>query len=67
MRLVVALLVMFFCVQPLAADEIKTGDDLAQYICESRSPTDCEKARKFLKLMENRKPAKRMLMELSGN
>ena len=67
MRLVVALLVMFFCVQPLAADEIKTGDDLAQYICESRSPTDCKKARKFLKLMENIKPAKRMLMELSGN
>jgi hypothetical protein len=66
MRLVVALVVMFFCVQPLAAEEIKTGDDLAQYICESRSPTDCEKARKFLKLMENRKPAKRMLMELSG-
>ena len=67
MRFVSTLVVMFVCVQPLAADEIKTGDDLVQYICENRSPSDCEKARKFLKLMENRKPAKRMLMELSGS
>lgn len=67
MRLTVALVVMFVCVQPLDANEIKTGDDLAQYICENRSTSDCEKARKFLKLMETRKPAKRMLMELSGS
>ena len=66
MRFVSTLVVMFVCVQPLAADEIKTGDDLARYICENRAPSDCEKAQNFLKLMEKRKPAKRMLMELSG-
>ena len=66
MRFIVALVVTFVCVQPLAADEIKTGDDLARYICENRSPSNCEKAQKFLKLMETRKPAKRMLIELSG-
>ena len=32
MRLIVALVVMLICGQPLAADEIKTGDDLVQYI-----------------------------------
>ena len=42
---------MFVCVQPLAADEIKTGDDLARYVCENRSQSDCEKAQKFLKLI----------------
>ena len=66
MRLITTLIAMFICVHPLAADEIKTGDDLARYICENRSPSDCEKAQKFLKLMESRKPAKRMLIELSG-
>ena len=66
MRLIFTLFFVFFCVSPLAADEIKTGDDLARYICENRWPSDCEKARKFLKLMESRKPAKRMLIELSG-
>ena len=66
MRLIFTLFFVFFCVPPLVADEIKTGDDLARYICENRSPSDCEKAQKFLKLMENRKPAKRMLIEMSG-
>ena len=66
MKLIVTLVAMFVSVQPLAADGIKTGDDLARYICENRSQSDCEKAQKFLKLMENRKPAKRMLIELSG-
>ena len=67
MRLIYTMFAMFVCVQPLAAVEIKTGDDLAHYICESRSPSDCEKVQKFLKMMENRKPAKRALMELSGS
>ena len=42
---------MFICVLPLPADEIKTGDDLARYICENCSPSDFEKAQKFLKLI----------------
>ena len=67
MRFIFTLLFMFFCVPPLAADDIKTGDDLARYICENRSPSDCEKAQKFLKQMESRKPAQRMLIELSGS
>jgi len=47
MRFIVALVVTFVCVQPLAADEIKTGDDLARYICENRSPSNCEKHKSF--------------------
>ena len=66
MRLIFTLFLIFLCVPPLAADEIKTGDDLARYICENRSPSDCEKAQNFLKLMESRRPAKRMLIKLSG-
>ena len=51
MRLIITLVAMFICVQPLAAEEIKTGDDLPRYICENRSPSDFEKAQKFLNLM----------------
>lgn len=66
MRLIAALVMGFICAQPALAGVIKTGDDLARYICENRSSSDCEKAKRFLKLMEGRKPAKRMLIELSG-
>ena len=67
MRLTTAFAISFTFFQPLVADEIKTGDNLARYICENRSQSDCKKAQKFLKLMESRKPAKRMLIELSGS
>ena len=67
MRFIAYFMIFFLHVPVAYSVEIKTGDDLAQYICDNRSPSDCEKAKKFLRLMEKRKPAKRMLMELTGS
>ena len=53
MRFIFTLLIMFFCVPPLAADEIKTGDDLRVYLCETVRHQIAKK-HKALKLMETR-------------
>lgn len=49
------------------ATDILTNDELAAKICETRSKKDCKDTKKFMKVIESRKPAKRMVRELSGS
>ena len=53
-------------VSPIVAADIKTNDELALWICETRGKQDCKDAKIFMKVMESRKPANRMRKQLSG-
>ena len=52
--------------KPAFAADIKTNDELALWVCETRTEQDCNDARKFMKVIESRKPAQRMRKQLSG-
>lgn len=51
---------------PAMAAEIKTNDELALWVCETRTEQDCKDAKNFMKVIESRKPAQRMRKQLSG-
>ena len=50
----------------MAAD-VLTNDELTAQICETRSKNDCKDTKRFMKVIESRKPAKRIVKELSGS
>ena len=52
--------------KPALAADIKTNDELASWVCETRTERDCSDAKKFMKVIESRKPANRMRKQLSG-
>ena len=57
---------MAITAKPTLAAEIKTNDELALWVCETRTEQDCKDAKNFMKVIESRKPAQRMRKQLSG-
>ena len=57
---------MAITAKPTLAAEIKTNDELALWVCETRTEQDCKDAKNFMKVIEGRKPAQRMRKQLSG-
>ena len=65
--LILTLLIAIAPSMPLLAADVITNDELAKNICETRSKQDCKDAKKFMKVIESRKAAKRILKQLSGS
>jgi len=57
---------MLITTKPALAADIKTNDELASWVCETRTEQDCKDAKNFMKVIESRKPAQRMRKQLSG-
>ena len=65
--LLVSLLLANTSPMPLLAKDTMTNDELAKNICETRSKKDCKDAKRFMKIIESRKAAKRIVKQLSGS
>ena len=57
---------MLIIAKPAFAADIKTNDELASWVCETRTEQDCKDAKNFMKVIESRKPAQRMRQQLLG-
>ena len=62
----VAITISAFGTSVLSANDVKTNDQLAEWICETRTQQDCKDAKNFMKVIVNCKAAQRMRKNLSG-
>lgn len=65
--LLFALVIATALSMPLLAADVMTNDELVKNICETRTKQDCKDAKKFMKGIESRKAAKRIVKQLTGS